>query len=250
MDFFDILNIISKDFNEAKCKKFIDILEDYYEKIGKHRYSDVTQWILSLEDSQEYVSENLRILYKNMDYIYKKLQKDNILKLIDHIEMELRRLAFIESAVIDCIEFNNNNINKVYSNMNSSINDIKSRISISYTEIEEIKSNTKDIYTQFIAILGVFSAIVLIFFGGLTGVTGIFNNIKDIGSYVAVFFISLIGIIVFNSIIAFMFILGKLIGKNIFDNSEREARYIKKYIRVINFILVILLILSFVAKQF
>lgn len=67
-----------------------------------------------------------------------------------------------------------------------------------------------------LAVLGVFSGIIIAFFGGLEYITSVFNNIGNIGRYRLVFLSLLLGFVIFNTVSVMLVFLGKMIDKDIY----------------------------------
>ena len=110
-------------------------------------------------------------------------------------------------------------------------------------------------------ILLFFSAIVLVFFGGMDGFGSIFSNMQNIGRFKLSFVFAMVGMIVFDIIFMFLYILAKLLRREI-ASSQAEIigqctiiNWVKRvwmrypYVLMFNLAMCIIMILSFVTWE-
>ncbi len=106
-----------------------------------------------------------------------------------------------------------------------------------------------------LAVLGVFSGIIIAFFGGLEYISSVFNNIGDVGRYRLVFISVVLGFVIFNTVSIMLIFLGKMIDKDIYRpcktlncSCDKKCGFIKRihnklpYIYYINFFLISIMI--------
>ena len=152
-------------------------------------YNDIADYVYQNENSDEdneVLNENIRlildgspnetkeILSKNLDkiktnYSLSQVQREYILRNSKQAQDTVSELHHLITEVEEQIKTSEKSMNK----MNSDIADITTRI----TEVRNIKSG---IYTDFIAILGVFSAFVFVMFGGIEIARAVFDVGDDL----------------------------------------------------------------------
>lgn len=226
-------NTIEELLEELRCKinNIDEIVKDFirfYWKNHRHRYAKVAKYIndKAVYDEQiayfilsnimtiknycmgnkEKVCELIKDIINDSEseFNYDKLI-ENLEKLQDHIELETQR-----------INFSQNRENSIFSGL---INQMNNSIQSAKNDIDEKSNKIEDrLNTTVITTLGIFSAIVVVFFGGLGSIGSIFSNLKGISKYRIVFTISLEGFVMFNSIFLLLYCVAKIMNKDIGTN--------------------------------
>ena len=152
-------------------------------------YNDIADYVYQNENSgedNEVLNENIRlildgspnetkeILSKNLDkiktnYSLSQVQREYILRNSKQAQDTVSELHHLITEVEEQIKTSEKSMNK----MDLDIADITTRI----TEVRNMKSG---IYTDFIAILGVFSAFVFVMFGGIEIARAVFDVGDDL----------------------------------------------------------------------
>ena len=127
-------------------------------------------------------------------------------------------------------------------------------------ETNSLKGKVEDSYSQFVSILGIFSAVVLVFFGGMTAFGELFANMHSIGRFKLVFTAAFVGLIIFNMVFMFLYVLAKLLNREIAASTTAEAagkyaltRWIKRiwgrypYLLLFNSVMFMVMLISFAA---
>lgn len=223
----DILNIL-KDYIDD-FEGVIKILTEFYLVNERHRYSKVAKYINENADEDEQITQFLllnldsliRHIDKNKDLISNEIDNikfdtkysessfnvdkliKNLEKLSDHIELENTRIIRFERGQEKILS---NNINKFNEIQRQSQDSMKQNAE----KIEEKMGNTV------ISILGIFSAIIIAFFGGLNVLGNIFTYIPNssVSIYRLIFMSCLTGLIVFNIIFMLLHFISKMLDKN------------------------------------
>ncbi|OOO62029.1 hypothetical protein [Clostridium tepidum] len=195
-------------------EKFNNIYQCNY----RHKYSQILKLLMEIEDeSLDYLVLNMNILKEHIstsEYVFKK----SFLKLYDHIMLEVTRIRLyhdyekreklIESKVNTAkseLEY----YRDLYNNLNTDINNL-------YTTVNNVNDQLQNSNAQFISILGIFSGIVIAFFGSIKVTENIFSNLgKDISKYRIIFMAALVGFILFNTIFVLLYFVAKICNKNI-----------------------------------
>ena len=83
--------------------------------------------------------------------------------------------------------------------------------------LEDDKERSKNLLSQSIEILGIFVAIITIFFGGFAGISSV-GSIQNLNTYKFILYIVLIGQIMLDLIFMFVYMLGRIIDKSVSVN--------------------------------
>ena len=179
----EIISILSSDqeilSDENVVLQIIDKLKQVYtvDQTGKsayrHEYSRIFGKMKELKDSNP---NCLEILGQNIGLVYEKIQKDPdineeffkcCLKLYDHINLEIARMNYVDNITRE--------IQNSTSKLNQNIKEIKDASDSITNEIEDTKQEAKKLRSKLdkaqqetITILGIFSAVVLAFMGGMS----------------------------------------------------------------------------------
>lgn len=200
----------------------LNSLLSFYYKNDRHRYSLISKYILEnkIVDTEKisvilmnvdilikYCTSNESLINKRIEdsrfdttnYNFKEFIKQ-LKKLNDHLELEVSRANAFDKRQ----EFLLDRKTKEFAE------------SVDRTKESLVKLEDR-LNTGFISILGIFSAIIIAFFGGISAVTNIFSGLTNpqISTWKIIFFGCLAGIIVFNIIFMFLYFLSKFVDKNL-----------------------------------
>lgn len=103
---------------------------------------------------------------------------------------------------------------------------------------------TQDITSQLITLVGIFTAIAFVVFGGISSLGSIFSDINKKSIIKLIISSSIWGIAMFNLIFGFLLGISKMTGLNISNSNSRD--FIKKYLLVfwMNAIMITILVVS------
>lgn len=149
---------------------------------------------------------------------------EKLMRILNHILLEVPR--------VDDMEFLSRESSKL-SKMNR---DIKKELRSQKDTFKDHESKMEGMQNQFISILGIFAAIILTFFGGISILGSVLNNINAISKYRLIFVVLLIGFVMFNIIYMLLYAISKLTGKfiSVKVNSCRECNKSNIYVCVRN----------------
>lgn len=206
-------------FNNDKVIEMTDNFKTLYVDGFRHQYSQFFPLILNMEkDEKEY---SVDFLLNNLNEICMYIERQNIdgsleylynsvLKLYDHLNLEIARYSS-------------------YTANQEKIKDIEQRIKLStenlnQAKIELNKSTRKmqSVQTELIAVLSIFSAIVMSFFGGMNFIGGALQGMENAPFAKSLFFIALCGFVVFNLIYLMMYLVSKITDRNIYARCKTE----------------------------
>ena len=149
----------------------------------------------------------------------------SINKLYDHISLDIARISYLEAE------------DRKLSGEDQ-IEEVKTQINVIKSNIDDYQSNvTKKIGNQqkeYIAILGVFAAVVLAFTGGMSFSVSVFDNIAQASVYRIVIVTLVIGLVLVNILFGLYYYVNKIVS-----NGERL-----KPLVISNFIILILMLLT------
>lgn len=139
-------------------------LEALYDNGFRHFYSDITAILQEIRKSNSFVIEilqsNLNKIKENCLSATKRDSKDDFCKtlnkLIDHIGLEFSRMQSAE-AIAERLLDNENNMRT-----------LREQIEQSQKNYKNLQTKTDGIQKQFVAVLGIFASIIMVFSGGLS----------------------------------------------------------------------------------
>lgn len=174
-------NILEKLSNEnlENIENLIKDIKEFYDTNKRHRYSDITSHLYNLHIKQDGKIDNIR---KNIKFLIDTIDnteqlKDNLLKLQDHILLEIVRLNHIK--------------------------EIKQEIEKTSKEVQESKKS-------YITILGIFASIILAFVSGISFSNSVLSNIDKASIYRLIFVMAFIALFVGNILYALFAFLSKI----------------------------------------
>lgn len=208
----------------------VKALIEFYLVNERHRYAKVASYInkkavddeqvmsfimLNINDIINDINKNSNLIVSIIDETKKGTQyegnnfqvenlRKNLEKLNDHIELEFDRAMLSQKR-------EKQTFSNILVEYNKIANESKQSIEDKANRIEEKLSNTV------ISVLGIFSAIIIAFFGGLNVLGNIFTHISNSGVsiYRLIFMSCLTGFIVFNIIFMLLHFISKMLDKNI-----------------------------------
>lgn len=179
-----------------------------------HYYSDIFSTLSEIKNSGkeiELVGANLQALY---DFSTAKGDTDIrecIRKLLDHTNLELARINYV--STIDDKIINASDIEK-------SINGVGAKVAEQKEKVEKLERSTDNAYSNYISILGIFSAIVLVFFGGTTILSNVISGMHETPVEKSILICVLTGIVIYDIIFMFIYFLSKLLDRSISATNE------------------------------
>lgn len=213
--------------SRGKFNEFYTRLQGIYlsegEQSFRHLYNDIFSVVTEIDSddkaSIDILGENIRMLYQHCMSKSNEKLNEAVTKLYDHISLDIARLKYIK-AVDRRVDDTGNNLYAQIDMAQKEFRETKREFDEAKETIDDTSKKINNAYSEFVSILGIFSAIVLVFFGG----TSIFGNISSVlqsnGLYVALVVLLVAGVIVFDLIFMFIYFLAKLLDRNISASSE------------------------------
>lgn len=217
----------SKDFNyDDEIYRISEELILYYDNKGRHLYSEVSAFLYKFKDEEE----NLEYIYRNIKKVHNVFSESgnkdyaiNALKLEDHIRLELLRFENLKQAQEKNALELSTKIDEETIKFEQATNTYKKNFSILMKSYETMRNNIDGLNSQIISVIGMFSAIVITFFGGINFLESVLNSIGKVSKYRFVLGAFIVGFVMFNTIFMLLNFISKLTEKNI----RSECRYYK-----------------------
>lgn len=180
-----------EDFPEAEREKYYSQFSDIYKNNFRHWYSVISTFLenqtpdvySTLENALTWISDYGKNNKPHEDEINLGIDK-----LLDHIELESRRIDRMKAV-------------KVASTLTESLyNKTLESAKKAKEQSESAEKNLAHYHEQSIAILGIFSAVVLAFMGGISFSSAVLQNIQSISMFRLIVALVLLGFVVCNTI--------------------------------------------------
>lgn len=225
-----ILTKMSSVIQDGTLDSLLEEIIRFYLINKRHRYSEVAIFVgkkvlsdeqvisyitLNLDMIIEYLSINRKIVNEMIDKIKSNTSYETQEFSCDDIEIKLGKLKDHLLLELERIRFSINREKVISTNMvnelNKSVSSAKDRLDESTKQLEDKMNNSV------VSSLGIFSAVILSFFGGLSVLGSVFSNLSSekVSIYRLSFMSSLTGFILFNVIFLLLYVLGKILDKNI-----------------------------------
>lgn len=193
----------------------------------RHFYSDI---FLVLTDPQEEPTAGSRdVLAENLRALWENYQPDDggpdvsakLRKLYDHLSLDLARLNYNEAVTkqtaqheADLAELQGTvkTVRQEQRNLRSLNEDTRNSLKAAQGKINNAQK-------EYIAILGIFSAVILTFTGGIAFTTSVLENLHQSSFYRLVLVVALIGLVLCN-----VFYLLFLCIQNLMDRPVRKSQ--------------------------
>ena len=212
---------------QEELKPLYNELDDIYQGGFRHLYFEISQFLETLSPDVYPSLENWLIAlieYGEGNYPHKASTNGSIKKLYDHIALESLRLDRMEAVKHLSAE-----TNRIHEEMLESAE-------IAKQQVEKVQSNVSHYHEQSIAILSIFSAVVLAFMGGISFSSAVLQNFGSVSIFRLILTITLLGFVICNTI----FILLKFILHIVYKDTSKKS--FSSGILAINIILGIILI--------
>ena len=188
----------------------------------RHFYSDIFSVVSQIQQGDK--PGSLDILGQNLLEIrqgYRALNvdkagvridiSDSIRKLYDHISLDIARMGYSDAAdrrisQEEAIRNLKNSVNVIQKDEDKISKDIASAKS----QIEHFEERMKDTQKDYIAILGIFAAIVITFTSGITFATSVLNNIHKASIFRLIGITALIGLVLINMLYGLFYYIDRI----------------------------------------
>ena len=247
------LDVLKSPYKRSEIYTRLESL--YHNTDFRHYYSDIFSVLTTIK--QDNTLGDIDILGQNLTIIkngYKSINKDadgnqidiqkQINKLFDHVSLDIARISYSDAANRQSVQDSKINdikreINETQQRVDSMLNDIE----VSQINIKTTQDSINNAQKEYIAILGIFAAVVITFVGGIAFSTSVLQNIHQSSIYRIVFICLLIGLVLLNVICALFYFIERLVKSR--DEEKKPRNSFKPFI-IINVIMLVLMLITFV----
>lgn len=240
LELIDILCEMNFSKDTDRMDEWILKLNKVYSNNYRHSYSDIffkIQTIMSnnADDNIEILEalgENLNVLENRINELAEQNSEDanyrntlsSFKKFADHIKLEIGRYNFIKTYFMNSVD-NRNVADNLSEDIKSTpqkiekleqdINAIRPTVTQAQKQLDGLDDKLENNKISSITTLTIFSAVILAFSGGITFESGVFKGMVESSPYRLVFAIALSGFVLFNTIFALLYLVGKMANKKI-----------------------------------
>lgn len=235
----NLLNQLADDSEYLKKDKDKEIqtLTRIYSEGFRHSYAKISTKVQSILENDinkgEYLSQNLQMIKKSMENLTnnKEIRIEicsKVRNLCDHVNLEIGHYNLIVNKIEAQMgvlqdrkntEFvrdgNFNDLGKRIADIENKMTGVVNKAYDATKELEKVDDKLERNSMSSITTLTIFSAVILAFTGSITFTSGVFSGMSKVSPYRIVFVTSIIGLIVFDLIFMLLFIVGKMVGKNV-----------------------------------
>lgn len=204
---------------ESGVADWCDQLCAFYEKNDRHSYSEITEYILAGDGGIEYAQKIVEELSALLPSFEDEAVKRKIIKLIDHIQLEIVRYRYLSMLIAESFQnqfvaFSNENaveigklqevVQQQYLEMKEKKEEMEAGLTAVHKEVSEGSAKMaelqehmssvqkkadktarkiKNAQNESVTILGIFASIVLTFTGIFSFSASVLENIGQVGKY-------------------------------------------------------------------
>ena len=210
--------------DEGALRTMASNLKSLYTDGFRHNYSRFFPLVIEVFDddnqyNQDFLSTNLEQLRElvEKDYfehdgkdscLYIGLYKP-LMKLADHINLEIGR--YNHSLIRE----------QKIKGLDTLTQSAQEQLKTTSTALGELNSAMQSAQREYVAILGIFAAVVLAFTGGIAFSTSVLENLHKASIYRLVLSVCIIGIVLFNTVCALFYFLCKIVRQKDYAPSIR-----------------------------
>ena len=247
----EILQAISNDYlQEGEIEKYKQLLKAIYSSENfRHKYSQITSYLLTIK--KENKDETFGFISHNISKIYNEINEDDtikqqVLKLSDHINLEILRIKDINTFKKEFQEAEKN-----LEQTKTKIKNMECEAKETIKEISKLNDEVKSSRREYITILGVFASIILAFVAGLSFSNAVLSNIDKASIYRLSFIVCLIGFFITN-ILHYLYKFIKDIHFNNYSNKSKgeKSKFYDSYICKFNAFIAIIILCIFIVWAF
>lgn len=217
--------------DNSNIQSYTEKLKPIYREQFRHLYSDLFRVIIQATDSDMYsldrLAENIRLLHEYIQSsdVEPENFKINVLKLYDHLNLDISRIRYTE---------------KITERWNDKLNEENVNI---IERLQNLAQKAESVQKDNITILGIFSSIVITFVAGMVFSGSVLNNIDKVSIYRLIFVIIVLALMLFNLL---QMLLGFLRKVHFRDMDYDELNNGKSFIAQVNVFLIMAIMVDFI----
>ena len=216
----------------------LDVLKTYIKKYDRLLYTVLSDAIYESFIKNE---EKEDFILGNIDYLLDLCNNDIEESSTSSNKNELKNKKYVRKVALKIKDHTNLAIRQ-YRTLKQTDDEYKIKFNEQIGSFKE--KLTQDITSQLITLVGIFTAIAFVVFGGISSLGSIFSDINKKSIIKLIISSSIWGIAMFNLIFGFLLGISKMTGLNISSSNSRD--FIKKYLLVfwMNAIMITILVVS------
>lgn len=243
LEFCEKLLIDGSKFNDEKREDVFNLIYQYIKINHRILYSPISNLIYTWFDKEsiETAEAKLATMVTNLQYVSSFIETEKYKSRVESVrgnEVEEKHYYDTEKAILKIWD-HVNLAQQQYRTLKQSEDEYKEKFNKSISPIKKdleknvkiVTEKIKDIYSQLLTIVGIFTALAFLLFGGITSLGNIFNNTQlPVIKLIIVGCIWSLGIL--NTVFVFLFCIEKITSLD-FGNSEKMHYSIfRKYLIV------------------
>lgn len=238
-DFIEkIFDALSVDNNIFDAEQIFDYILSYIKKYDRVMYAPITAQVYFCCKKDEN-DRSIGSLMSNIDLLIKYVQGEKIAKRIDESEPDEKKILKDTRKAIFKIYDHVNLAQRQYQELkqteeeyrkmfDKSIDPIKEKLQ---SDVEDVTKKINDIYSQLLTIVGIFTALAFLLFGGITSLGNVFNNTQlPVLKLIIVACIWSLGIL--NTVFVFLFCIEKITSLDFGNSEKKQYSIFRKYLIV------------------
>lgn len=204
---------------------------DFFPVISKIFEKNTTYAVEYLMTNLEAIREILELDYSNGTNQFCDIYSQ-FTKLCDHLNLQISEMTYFLctddklSSVSENMQEANKNLMSAHEDLEKALgelNPVREQLLKAQDNLLEANQRAKSLQTELIAVLSIFAAIVLTFSGGFTLLGSVMSSIGSARYYEMVVLVAVIcGMVMFNTIFLMMYLVGKIINRNIYAKCKTE----------------------------
>lgn len=227
MDTEKLLKIFYSDeygVEENGLSKSLKEVAEYYDKHKRHQYHIISRFVNERmqegEDSISYILNNIDAMLAFLEY-----RRENCERIIrDSSDLEIDKIILNLEKLYDHIALEEERLKNNAVNMRVSNNQIQNNVINTFNSIMESFQGKVDevsgsLNANIITVVGLFSAIIFVFFGGITGMSTLVTGVCELKSKkdltIPLICICAVGFVIFNIVFLLLYSISKIVDKNI-----------------------------------
>lgn len=224
----EIINIceeLTVPSNKFKCKDVDQHISDYIQEYNRLLYSVISEYIFQLsEEKTDAFNSNLETLVEytlnKQDKLHIEKEeccqqdrtKQSILKLWDHVNLAINQSRNLKQSDEEFKKKFTDHIVPVRKDVDDQLNEF-----------------TRSMNSQLISLIGIFTAMSFLVFGGINSLDNIFSGAFSIPLLKLMIIGCIWGLCIINLVFIFMFFISKMVSLNITSNTSPSANIFQKY---------------------
>lgn len=222
------------DIDDEKVRRYYEQLSQVYADGFRHRYSDISAFLGN--NSPDVYSSLDNWLTAVSSYAEENDQDGDtarkIIKLLDHIRLEMIRIDRMKAVA-------------QYASQSALINEQIHAIAQETSDMATVaEEKVKRFHEQSIAILSIFSAVILAFMGGISFSSGVLGSIAQASMFRLIVTILLLGFVLFNSIFILMRFIAYMLYKKDSNRFKNGIKWFNGALLTIFLVLVLAYVLG------